>query len=189
MPKEPVASTTRVTRSRGSTPANSGLNLRYRQIKNPQNLRLSRGQRHHEDAPKVDSPSETSMEEGEVFDAVSGQADAEILGIEESSDSASDLLAITKAVERQKRQLQLKTSTLRRRNKEIKALKERIAELDEEVQDKESMLDQSQKNEVQYRNWWLNEIQFTKLLLNKIPNPNRDVDLVRTSQAHYLGHY
>jgi predicted RNase H-like nuclease (RuvC/YqgF family) len=98
-------------------------------------------------------------------------------------------LAITTRVEKQQRQLKLKASTLERRNKEIKALKERIAELSEELEDKQSTLEHSQKNEVQYRNWWLNEIQFTKLLVNKIPNPNRDIELVRSSQAHYLGHY
>jgi hypothetical protein len=106
--------------------------------------------------------------------------------IKGSSDSASNLSAI---ITQQKRQLKLKTSALGRKKAEIKALKERIAELGEEAEEKQSTLEYSQKNEVQYRNWWLNEIQFTKLLLNKIPDPNRDIDLVRASQAHYVGHY
>ncbi|KAH6896067.1 hypothetical protein BKA70DRAFT_1231978 [Coprinopsis sp. MPI-PUGE-AT-0042] len=201
MPKESVASSTRVTRSRSSTPVTFN-KLNYRQIKNPQSLRLARGRRHPEgepeaattralaldissssdgetrgfrivsDAPKVDGPSETSMEEEEVVGSVGGRSDSGTLA--EPSDLA--LVVMNASIERQNRQLRLKTGALGRRNKEIKALKERIAELDEEVEDKQSMLDESQKNEVQYRNWWLNEIQFTKLLLNKVPNPNRDID-------------
>ena len=62
-------------------------------------------------------------------------------------------------------------------------------ELEEQLEEKDSQLADTRKNETQYRNWWLNEIQFSKLLLNKIPNPNRDIELVRESQSHYLGHY
>ncbi|KAH6883623.1 hypothetical protein BKA70DRAFT_1238324 [Coprinopsis sp. MPI-PUGE-AT-0042] len=206
MPKEPVTFSTRVTRSRSSTPVPS---MKIRQVNNPSNLRRSLGRHDPEgraatsseavdissssdsessgfriisDAPLIERLSAESgeQEEGRITD----RADAGL--IQGPSDSASDLSAI---IERQKRQLRLKTSALGRKNKEIKALKERIAELDEEAEEKQSRLDQSEKNEVQYRNWWLNEIQFTKLLLNKIPNPNRDIDLVRTSQAHYVGHY
>ncbi|KAH6907244.1 hypothetical protein BKA70DRAFT_1428214 [Coprinopsis sp. MPI-PUGE-AT-0042] len=137
---------------------------------------------HGHDGPSTESLSEISLEEVKDGD-VHSQPGTETTG---SSDSAPDLLAI---IQRQKRQLQLKTSSLARSKREVKALKERIVELDEELELKQSMLDGSQKNEVQYRNWWLNEIQFTKLLLNKIPNPNRDIDLVRASQAHYVGHY
>ncbi|KAH6893611.1 hypothetical protein BKA70DRAFT_1440389 [Coprinopsis sp. MPI-PUGE-AT-0042] len=73
--------------------------------------------------------------------------------------------------------------------KQLGNSKQQIAEAEKGLDEKEDELAFSRKNEEQYRNWWLNEIQFTKLLLNKIPNPNRDIELVRTSQAHYLGHY
>ncbi|KAH6890745.1 hypothetical protein BKA70DRAFT_1441756 [Coprinopsis sp. MPI-PUGE-AT-0042] len=209
MPKDHSTTSTKATRSGSSQAAAAAATPgRYRQMNNPQHMRLTLGRcsKAHPEAgdttsvaavdvlssseseglnfriiaggPSIESLSEATAKEERVVDS-----DSQAAG---SSESASDLLAI---IERQKRQLQLKTSALARSKKEVKALKERIVELDEELEVKQSSLDQSQKNEIQYRNWWLNEIQFTKLLLNKIPNPNRDIDLVRTSQAHYVGHY
>jgi chromosome segregation ATPase len=67
--------------------------------------------------------------------------------------------------------------------------RQELDQKDHELEEKEEELQRVRKEEEQYRNWWLNEIQFTKLLLNKIPDPKRDMDLVRTSQAHYVGHY
>lgn len=87
------------------------------------------------------------------------------------------------------RQLTAGKSSAKRLKDEVKSLKERIAEIEEELEDKEVNIQHLAKSEVQYCNWWLNEIQFTKLLLNKIPDPNCDIELVRTSQAHYVGHY
>ncbi|KAH6888326.1 hypothetical protein BKA70DRAFT_1442975 [Coprinopsis sp. MPI-PUGE-AT-0042] len=101
-------------------------------------------------------------------------------------DVAKDL---RRTIERQKRQLQVKVKSLGRARDEVAQLKQQLAELEKELEEKEEALNWSQKNEQQYRNWWLNEIQFTKLLLNKIPDPNPDIELVRSSQAHYLGHY
>ncbi|KAH6907819.1 hypothetical protein BKA70DRAFT_1427653 [Coprinopsis sp. MPI-PUGE-AT-0042] len=101
-------------------------------------------------------------------------------------DVAKDL---RRTIEQQKRQLQVKVKSLGRARDEVGQLKQQLAELEKELEEKEEALNWSQKNEQQYRNWWLNEIQFTKLLLNKIPDPNRDIELVRSSQAHYLGHY
>jgi chromosome segregation ATPase len=92
-------------------------------------------------------------------------------------------------IERQKRQLQLKIKALERAREELGAAKQQFSELEQEMEEKEEELTSLRKNERQYRNWWLNEVQFTKLLLNKIPDPNRDIELVRESQAHYLGHY
>jgi DNA-binding transcriptional regulator GbsR (MarR family) len=93
------------------------------------------------------------------------------------------------AMERQKRQLQVKIKSLERAREELHEAKQQFSELEKEMDEKEEELTTLRRNEQQYRNWWLNEIQFTKLLLNKVPNPNRDIELVRTSQAHYLGHY
>ncbi|KAH6880569.1 hypothetical protein BKA70DRAFT_1238732 [Coprinopsis sp. MPI-PUGE-AT-0042] len=109
--------------------------------------------------PPTERLAETSEEEGEVhfIDWEDEGLLAAILtllcGIKGPSDSASDLLVV---IGRQKRQLQMKTATLGRKKQEIKALKERIGELDEEAEERQSNLTQSQKNEVQYRNWWLN---------------------------------
>ncbi|KAH6909377.1 hypothetical protein BKA70DRAFT_1222227 [Coprinopsis sp. MPI-PUGE-AT-0042] len=98
----------------------------------------------------------------------------------------TELLAI---IDRQRRQLHLKKNAAGRMRDALKDLKEKMSEVEEELEEKELIIEALAKNELQYRNWWLNEIQFTKLLLNKVPNPNRDIDLVRESQAHYLGHY
>jgi peptidoglycan hydrolase CwlO-like protein len=72
---------------------------------------------------------------------------------------------------------------------EIQQLKGEMEAMEKESDEKDELLNAKTRDVEQYRNWWLNEVQFMKLLLNKIPEPNRDVDLVRTSQAHYLGHY
>ncbi|KAH6904738.1 hypothetical protein BKA70DRAFT_1432056 [Coprinopsis sp. MPI-PUGE-AT-0042] len=99
---------------------------------------------------------------------------------------SEDLMCIIK---RQKRQIQLKKIALARIKDEQKDLKERLAELEEELEEKQTTVETLKKSELQYRNWWLNEVQFTKVILNKVPNPNRDIELVRASQAHYVGHY
>ncbi|KAH6891716.1 hypothetical protein BKA70DRAFT_1424233 [Coprinopsis sp. MPI-PUGE-AT-0042] len=96
---------------------------------------------------------------------------------------------LRRTIDRQKRQLLLKVKCLERVREELERSKQLVAEMEKELEGKDDELTFLRKNEQQYRNWWLNEIQFTKLLLNKIPDPNRDIDLVRASQAHYLGHY
>jgi chromosome segregation ATPase len=78
---------------------------------------------------------------------------------------------------------------LGRIREELDNSKQHISEIEKDLEEKEEQLMLLRKNEQQYRQWWLNEIQFTKLLLNKIPDPKRDIELVRESQAHYLGHY
>ncbi|KAH6883747.1 hypothetical protein BKA70DRAFT_1238172 [Coprinopsis sp. MPI-PUGE-AT-0042] len=104
----------------------------------------------------------------------------------QENNDRSKLLSI---IERLNRQLKSNKASAKRMKDKAKDLKERLTELEEELEGKDSEIKRLEKSELQYRNWWLNEIQFTKLLLNKIPDPNRDIDLVRTSQAHYLGHY
>ncbi|KAH6888781.1 hypothetical protein BKA70DRAFT_1235309 [Coprinopsis sp. MPI-PUGE-AT-0042] len=63
------------------------------------------------------------------------------------------------------------------RQKQLDNSKQQIAEMENELEEKAEELERLQKSEKQYRNWWLNEIQFTKLLLNKTPEPNRDIEL------------
>ncbi|KAH6911950.1 hypothetical protein BKA70DRAFT_1219148 [Coprinopsis sp. MPI-PUGE-AT-0042] len=104
-----------------------------------------------------------------------------------------ELVAI---IARLKRQVESRKSAIKQLKTEIDDAKQECAEYrkeleekDEELEEKDEELTRVRKEEIQYRNWWLNEIQFMKLLLNKIPDPNRDIELVRASQAHYLGHY
>jgi hypothetical protein len=106
-------------------------------------------------------------------------------------------------VEELERQLSLLTSALARSKAKAKAKAEQVLDLRTELQHmkrdmelveqesdrKDELLDAAKKETEQYRKWWLNEVQFMKLMLNKIPDRNRDIDFVRASQAHYLGHY
>ncbi|KAH6904054.1 hypothetical protein BKA70DRAFT_1227049 [Coprinopsis sp. MPI-PUGE-AT-0042] len=107
----------------------------------------------------------------------------------EEGDAGAERMRLLALVERLKRQVQARKNSVERIKDELEAAKQQCAELQQELEEKESSLKRVRESESQYRNWWLNEIQFTKLLLNKVPNPNRDMDLVRTSQAHYVGHY
>ncbi|KAH6905187.1 hypothetical protein BKA70DRAFT_1225958 [Coprinopsis sp. MPI-PUGE-AT-0042] len=84
---------------------------------------------------------------------------------------------LRRTVARQKRQLQLKANSLERAREELDNSKQQIAEMENELEEKAEELERLRKSEKQYRNWWLNEIQFTKLLLNKTPEPNRDIEL------------
>ncbi|KAH6899274.1 P-loop containing nucleoside triphosphate hydrolase protein [Coprinopsis sp. MPI-PUGE-AT-0042] len=100
----------------------------------------------------------------------------------ESEDEGAELRC---KVQRLDRQLKANKSSAKRMKDDIKSLKEKIVELEEELEDKELEIQRLNKSEVQYRNWWLNEIQFTKLLLNKIPDPNRDIDLSNDFTASF----
>jgi septation ring formation regulator EzrA len=99
------------------------------------------------------------------------------------------LKALKATVERQKHQLRTKSNALMRTREELEQSKQQYSEIEQELEERQEELLSLRKNEKQYRNWWLNEVQFTKLLLNQFPEPNRDIELVRRSQAHYLGHY
>ncbi|KAH6911253.1 hypothetical protein BKA70DRAFT_1220279 [Coprinopsis sp. MPI-PUGE-AT-0042] len=96
--------------------------------------------------------------------------------------------ALKKTIEQQKRQLRSKINALGRTRDELSQTKQQYTELEIELEQKEEDIATLRKNERQYRNWWLNEIQFTKFLLtvNKIPEANRELELARASQAHYL---
>ncbi|KAH6912485.1 hypothetical protein BKA70DRAFT_1422055 [Coprinopsis sp. MPI-PUGE-AT-0042] len=98
-------------------------------------------------------------------------------------DSLRSLLDRTqKALGRQK-------VSARRAREKLAEANQQLEESREEVEELTGRLAALEKDVQQYRNWWLNEIQFTKLILNKIPNANEDWDLVRTSQSHYLGRF
>ncbi|KAH6894796.1 hypothetical protein BKA70DRAFT_1439274 [Coprinopsis sp. MPI-PUGE-AT-0042] len=99
------------------------------------------------------------------------------------------LVALKRTIERQNHQLRSKTKALERIKEELSSARQQYSESEDELAQRDEEIVSLRKNERQYQNWWLNEIQFTKLLLNKFPEPNRDIELVRASQAHYLGHY
>ncbi|KAH6890909.1 hypothetical protein BKA70DRAFT_1234316 [Coprinopsis sp. MPI-PUGE-AT-0042] len=90
---------------------------------------------------------------------------------------------------RAKAKVEAKTEQALDLRAELQQIKKDMEMVERESDHKDELLDAARKDTEQYRNWWLNEIQFMKLLLNKIPEPNKDIDLVRASQAHYLGHY
>ncbi|KAH6881004.1 hypothetical protein BKA70DRAFT_1446864 [Coprinopsis sp. MPI-PUGE-AT-0042] len=93
------------------------------------------------------------------------------------------------ALQRTQRALDLKKAALRNTREELGIAKEELKEVREEVADLTERLEAANASKEQYRNWWINEVQFTKLILNKVPHPNQDWDLVRTSQSHYLGRF
>ncbi|KAH6867822.1 hypothetical protein BKA70DRAFT_1242913 [Coprinopsis sp. MPI-PUGE-AT-0042] len=99
------------------------------------------------------------------------------------------LIALQRTIERQSRQLRSKNKTLERIKEDLSRARQQYSEAEKDIDQRDEEIAALRKSERQYRNWWLNEIQFTKLLLNKFPEPNRDIELVRASQAHYLGHY
>jgi hypothetical protein len=107
----------------------------------------------------------------------------------ECTEHKATLKALRTTVERQKRQLRTKVNSLMRTREELEQSKQQYSEIERELEEMQEELISLCKNEKQYRNWWLNEVQFTKLLLNRFPEPNCNIELVRRSQAHYLGHY
>ncbi|KAH6884723.1 hypothetical protein BKA70DRAFT_1445621 [Coprinopsis sp. MPI-PUGE-AT-0042] len=114
---------------------------------------------------------------------------SDILKTSRMKELEKQVSTLKSAVGRLKNKLEEKSEMIRDLKTDIQQLKGEIETMEEEADEKDELLDAKGRDVEQYRNWWLNEVQFMKLLLNKIPEPNRDVDLVRASQAHYLGHY
>ncbi|TFK17413.1 hypothetical protein FA15DRAFT_661463 [Coprinopsis marcescibilis] len=92
-------------------------------------------------------------------------------------------------VARMKKGVEKKNAIVRKLKEEIEEYKENLLEKQDKLDKSIEGLDKEKCQCEQYRNWWLNEIQFTKLLFNKVPEPNADWDLVRASQSHYLGRF
>ncbi|KAH6897570.1 hypothetical protein BKA70DRAFT_1231513 [Coprinopsis sp. MPI-PUGE-AT-0042] len=107
----------------------------------------------------------------------------------DTEDLESQVKALKSVLRRTKTKLEEKMEKMRDLKTEIRHMKTDIEKMEEDSDRKDELLEVARKEVEQYRNWWLNEVQFMKLMLNKIPEPNRDMDLIRTSQAHYLGHY
>ncbi|KAH6883802.1 hypothetical protein BKA70DRAFT_1238228 [Coprinopsis sp. MPI-PUGE-AT-0042] len=88
-----------------------------------------------------------------------------------------------------RRALEGRKSLLRKTREDLRIAKEELEEMRGEVADLTKSLEAETVTKEQYRNWWINEVQFTKLILTKVPTPNQDWDLVRSSQSHYLGRF
>ncbi|KAH6884340.1 hypothetical protein BKA70DRAFT_1445947 [Coprinopsis sp. MPI-PUGE-AT-0042] len=123
---------------------------------------------------RFDEGAANAQDENEVESILSGEP----LASHAEMNPQAGLLA---TIKRQKHQLQLRNNSFWRMEGEQKLLKERLAELEEELEEKDCTIETLRENKLQYRNWWLNEIRFTQYLLNKEPELNRDVNLVRTT--------
>ncbi|KAH6904930.1 hypothetical protein BKA70DRAFT_1431514 [Coprinopsis sp. MPI-PUGE-AT-0042] len=110
-------------------------------------------------------------------------------GMQEPAPAREELQALTAALARANRCVGAKKRTLSKARSELADSKAQVKELNAEIDELKDQLERTEKQMNQYRNWWLNEVQFTKLILNKVPNANQDWDLVRTSQSHYLGRF
>jgi flagellar motility protein MotE (MotC chaperone) len=93
------------------------------------------------------------------------------------------------ALRQTQRALEARKTSLRKAREQLKIATEESQEMKEEIADLTKRLENAEREKAQYRNWWINEVQFTKLILAKVPGPNQDWDLVRTSQSHYLGRF
>jgi uncharacterized coiled-coil protein SlyX len=102
---------------------------------------------------------------------------------------ANQLETLTVALVRANRSLDKKKTQLREMREKLADSKQQFEESCEESDELRERLDTMDVQMRQYRNWWLNEVQFTKVILNKVPNANQDWDLVRESQSHYLGRF
>ncbi|KAH6871003.1 hypothetical protein BKA70DRAFT_1242078 [Coprinopsis sp. MPI-PUGE-AT-0042] len=92
-------------------------------------------------------------------------------------DLEDEVKALTRSLKRMRSRLEEKKESILDLKTEIQHLKTNIEEVEKESDNKDELLEAAEKDVKQYRNWWLNEIQFMKLLLNKIPEPNRDIEL------------
>ncbi|KAH6880948.1 hypothetical protein BKA70DRAFT_1238471 [Coprinopsis sp. MPI-PUGE-AT-0042] len=107
----------------------------------------------------------------------------------QSSVQSDEFRALAEELKHAKRSLQTKMANLRTAREELAMAKEELSEKQGEIEQLTEHLDGANVSKEQYRNWWINEVQFTKIILSKVPNANQDWDLVRSSQTHYLGRY
>ncbi|KAH6890797.1 hypothetical protein BKA70DRAFT_1234419 [Coprinopsis sp. MPI-PUGE-AT-0042] len=105
------------------------------------------------------------------------------------TSQADEMVSLRSVLDRTKKALERQKASSRRARESLAEVKQQLEESREEVDEITARLVVLEKDVQQYRNWWLNEVQFTKLILNKLPNANEDWDLVRTSQSHYLGRF
>ncbi|KAH6869011.1 hypothetical protein BKA70DRAFT_1242613 [Coprinopsis sp. MPI-PUGE-AT-0042] len=112
-----------------------------------------------------------------------------VVGKREGDRNEIVTIQFDEALHRAQRALDAKKAALRNTREELGITKEELKEVREELADLTEQLETANTSKEQYRNWWINEVQFTKLILNKVPHPNQDWDLIHTSQSHYLGRF
>ncbi|KAH6913102.1 hypothetical protein BKA70DRAFT_1218104 [Coprinopsis sp. MPI-PUGE-AT-0042] len=106
-----------------------------------------------------------------------------------ATEGNDELTTLRAALARTNRALERQKRTSQKAKEAAGEAHEQLEEAREEVEQLTERLEKAEQDVQQYRNWWLNEVQFTKLILNKVPNRNADWDLVRASQSHYLGRF
>ncbi|KAH6916218.1 hypothetical protein BKA70DRAFT_1419132 [Coprinopsis sp. MPI-PUGE-AT-0042] len=86
------------------------------------------------------------------------------------------VVALKLVLGRTKNRLDAKSQKMLELKAEIQHMKSDVELMEEESNKKDELLEKANR-------------EFMKLLLNKVPEPKRDIELIRASQAHYLGHY
>ncbi|TFK21411.1 hypothetical protein FA15DRAFT_707244 [Coprinopsis marcescibilis] len=112
------------------------------------------------------------------------------------SDLQGKVSSLEASGHRLKKKLLSKAEEIDELKAEVQAAKHDSEELEQRIDEaQETMatlkkenkraLETVEKEKERYRKWWLNEIQFTKLLLSMDSTPNRDQEVVKEIQKHY----
>ncbi|KAH6913557.1 hypothetical protein BKA70DRAFT_1218484 [Coprinopsis sp. MPI-PUGE-AT-0042] len=124
-----------------------------------------------------DVDAETDLPRG-VLQARSSSSGCSLSKVEQE-ELKKQVSALKSALRRTKNRLEEKTEKVLDLKAEIQLLKADLDTMEKESDVKDELLETARKETIQYRNWWLGEVQFMKLLLNKIPEPNKDIELHR----------
>lgn len=94
---------------------------------------------------------------------------------------------LTEKLAKTTRTLKGKKTAIESYRDSLRRSQQETAETRQEFEIQGEKLLTAQMNANQYRKWWLNEIQFAKLLLS-IADPERDMEVARETQRHYDAH-
>ncbi|KAH6871352.1 hypothetical protein BKA70DRAFT_1241837 [Coprinopsis sp. MPI-PUGE-AT-0042] len=129
-------------------------------------------------------PGIAGSSEGNVY-KVEPPADAEpappspVVNRSETQETTVNEIRVLDELKRTKRALESRKALLRTAREELAVAKEEVGEKQGEIEDLTARLECANVSKEQYRNWWINEVQFTKVILSKVPNANQDWDLGR----------
>ncbi|KAH6912316.1 hypothetical protein BKA70DRAFT_1219448 [Coprinopsis sp. MPI-PUGE-AT-0042] len=128
-------------------------------------------------------PGIAGSSEGNVY-KVEPPADAEpappspvVNRSETQETTVNEIRVLADELKRTKRALESRKALLRTAREELAVAKEEVGEKQGEIEDLTARLECANVSKEQYRNWWINEVQFTKVILSKVPNANQDWDL------------